>query len=167
MQAAGAQRGADSEFLAAIHGARQQQIGHVGTGNQQQEADCGEEHQQKRPNVADNLFAQASHGNRNGRFLPGIFSGQLAGDAGHLGPGLRQSYAGSQASNHVQPAGVAGSRGVRVGVQRNPDGHDPGGWILKILRQDTDHRDRLVVERNDPADDFRVSGEIAAPEIVA
>ena len=63
--AAGAERGADRDFLAAAERAREQQVADVGTGDQQDEADRRQQHDQRPADVADDVLLQ-----RNDRRAP-------------------------------------------------------------------------------------------------
>ena len=56
--AAGADRGADRDLALPAGGADQQQVGDVGAGDQQHEADRAEQHQQRRPHVPHELSLQ-------------------------------------------------------------------------------------------------------------
>ena len=59
--ATGADSGADGDLAAASDSAGQQQVGHVGAGDQQDEADGADQHQQRGADVLDHGFAQRVH----------------------------------------------------------------------------------------------------------
>ena len=56
--AAGSQGGADGKLALAAGGAHQQQVGHVGAGDQQHQADGAQQHEQRFAGVADDRVAQ-------------------------------------------------------------------------------------------------------------
>ena len=68
--APGAERGADRDLLAAAERAREQQVADVGAGDQQHEADGGEQHHQRRADVADDVVLQRTSASRPSRRWP-------------------------------------------------------------------------------------------------
>ncbi len=68
--AAGAERGADRHLLAAAEGAREQQVADVGAGDQQHQADGGEQHHERRADVADDVLLQRAPASRPSRRSP-------------------------------------------------------------------------------------------------
>jgi hypothetical protein len=54
-----AQGGADGDLLVASGGAREQQVGDVGAGDQQNQRDGAEQHQQGAADIADHVLPQA------------------------------------------------------------------------------------------------------------
>ena len=61
VRAAGAQRGAHRELAVPGLGSGQQQVGEVGAGNQQHEADRGLQHPDGAAGAADDLFLHRLH----------------------------------------------------------------------------------------------------------
>ena len=88
--AAGAERGADGDFLAAHRRAHQQQVGDVGARDQDDDGDGREQRQQRRPDARDDAFLQADDFSGFVRAVLGILHRQPFGDGLHLGAGLLQ-----------------------------------------------------------------------------
>ena len=58
---AGAERRPHGEFLVASFGAGQQQVGHIGTGDEEHETDCREQHPQHLADAADHGLCELHH----------------------------------------------------------------------------------------------------------
>ncbi len=82
------QGGAKGKLARAAHRSRQQQIGHVGAGDQQQEGDGGEQHQEEGLDVAHHVFLHGEEGDADVLVGFGIFQGEIVRDGVHVGLGL-------------------------------------------------------------------------------
>ena len=60
--AAGADGRAHRQLALPAHGARQQQVGDVDAGHQQDDAHRGHQHDERMPHVADDVLVQGDHG---------------------------------------------------------------------------------------------------------
>ena len=117
--AAGADGGADGE-LALAHGrARQQQVRHVGAGDEQNETNRAFEHQQFEPGVAHHGFAHGKYADAFGFIHPlRIGPAELLADYFHFGAGLFDGDAGLEARGHGEIVALIGA--LRIGLQRRP-----------------------------------------------
>ena len=74
----------------------------VRAGNQQQETDGGEQHQQQRFDIADNILLHRHQSDANGFVGIGKGRGQIARDDVHIGFSLLQRYARFQPSDDAR-----------------------------------------------------------------
>ena len=87
--ASGADRRAHDDLAAARRGARQQQIGDVGAGDEQHEAHRAEQHEQRLPRRADDGLMERRDAHALVAVAARVLGGQPGGDAGHLRLGSR------------------------------------------------------------------------------
>ena len=120
----GAQRGADRNFFLAGHGARQQQIGHVGAGDQQDAGDRAEQDQQGAARVADHLLLQRDDAESQaaiGRIVLRMIVAQAGGERIHFGLGLGRGDAGLEFADDVVVLVVAVLGGIGLHRKRQQD----------------------------------------------
>ena len=184
--ARGAERQAYAQLVAPRRRAREQQVGDVGAGDEQHEAD--DDHQRgERPLIAS---AQSRAAGRRRvereRFLQVVLLVVLApvlrhGGLAHLRLDAAQRrlrrlerLVGSQTDHHVQPPVRAAierallAANERLGAERDGDverapdvdAEEPG-------RRDADDRERHAFDHERPADDVRRAAEAPLPEGVA
>ena len=156
---------ADGEFTLAAGGADEQQICHVGAGDEQDEADGSEEDEERRAHVADDAVAQGFDG--EAFFWPHrafrVAAAELVGGDVELGVGLGEGYAGLEASGGEEEVALVGA--VGVDLEGQPDvGFGVGD---EGLAEDSDDGVWLVAEREGAADDVGIASEFALPEAVA
>ena len=145
--AAGAQRGADGHLAAARGGARDQQAGHIGAGDQHDEAHRHHQHQQGRAYAAHHAVLQQVGVDAHGVVGRGILLLEALRDGVEVGAGGGQRDVGLQAGEDMEAgarsaieelaAGLA-ERGedlaleVRVGVAEAGRHHADDGVRLAI-----------------------------------
>ena len=162
--AARAQRRADRELFLTSEGAREQQVGDVGAGDQQDEADGAEQHQQRTADVADDLLVQRHDAERQaaiGRIDVRKVAPQPGGDGVHLGLRGGGAGAGLELGENVVVLAGADGGSVRRERQRQEDlavlGDPKRRHHLARQResfgQHADDLERLSVERHRPSDD--------------
>ena len=103
----GAHGRAHGEFLAASDRAREEQIGDVGAGDKQNEADCTEQNEKQRANFADDAFTKRTEHNGDGVVFFRIGVRELSGDARHLRFCLIGRDTLCQAAEDIEPAKAA------------------------------------------------------------
>ncbi len=118
--AAGTHGGADGEFALAAGGAHEQEIGDVGAGDEQHEADRAEKDQQRlaragNDGVAQRLHAEAVFGSHVVRVAAAV----LVGGQFELGIGLGKGHAGFQPAGGQEVVAVIGA--VGIDLEGNPD----------------------------------------------
>jgi hypothetical protein len=164
---AGTQGGAHGKFAAAGDGARQEQVGDVGAGDQQHGGD-GAQHQQERiPERARDRLAQVAHGDADIPVAVGVLLGDLAGDDRQLSADVIDGAARGGARD--DPGVIAYDAALhQVRARLEPDGGpDVGGPEFEGGRHDADHRVGLAVEGDGVVQDAPVSGEALLPGGVA
>ncbi len=126
--ASGAQRQAHGGFLLSRHAAREQQIGDIDAGDQQQQADRGKQHQQRRVRMPGDLIAQRHQFQRHAAVRVGMIACLASGISIHLDLRLSQADAGFHAPDRDQPSliarlpvGPARAVILRAKRQRQPD----------------------------------------------
>ena len=147
------------EFLMPSFRAHQEQVRHVPAGDEQHDADGGQENPQDLPDVADHVIGQRAHvrlqlQSRKGRR-------EKRDHARHIGVGLGQRDARLQPGERLKPE--ADSAG-RVDVQRHRQ-HDVGTGAQKLERrgQHADHFARPAIDHERLADDVLGTTEPALP----
>ncbi len=168
------QRGADGDFLFASRRARQQQVGHVGAGDQQDQRDRAEQHQQRAAHVAHHLLLQADHVHAEaGAAL--VFDADAAGDDVDIGLRLLHGDARLEADEDVVVFVAAALCRVRAQRQRQKDvhlvhrpfrGHDLG-VEQKAALEHARHSEWVSVEGDALADDGGIGVEQPLPGAVA
>ena len=171
MQAAGAQRAADGELLAAAFDADQQQIGDIGAGDQQDHADRAHEHPEDAADVTDNIALEGTNvgayarvfeeldaetgwsrkGSHNDRQHASNVSVDLLDGDGWLEPG------------ESLIAEIAKMRFVTVKLERDDYARIFPVQEVKSLRQDADNLAVLAVHDNVSAHDGSIAAKLAAP----
>ena len=112
--ASGAESCAHGDFALPRRGARELQIGHVGARNQQDEADCAQQRQQRWARLAGDFFVQRDQ--RGADALVGVWElrRQARGQSVHFRACLFERDAGLQPPPHHHHAELAALRGARV-----------------------------------------------------
>ncbi len=154
---------ADGHFATAADGACQEEIGDVGTGDQEDEADGAGEHQDGRANVADEGLADGFHAEA---LIVGQGGGELAAEVGcgdlEAGFGLIHGHAGFQAAADGEV--VALVLGIGIELKGYPD---IGGWTefaeVEGGPDDADDDVGIAAEGDGFAEDLRVTGKAALP----
>ena len=119
--AAGADRDAQRDLPLAAGAANERQVRDVRAGDQQHTQDGTEEHEQRRPDVADQDVAQPAERDAELRVRAGIRARQPRGDAVHLAPRRLQAHAAGQPSKDRRIAAVAAALRVLVAGQPHAD----------------------------------------------
>ena len=97
---AGAEGGADGDFFLASGGAGEQEVGDVGAGDEQHEADRAEQHEHGAADIAYDHFLDADDGHAEGA-VPLAFDAHATGDGVDFGLGLLDRDAGLEAGHEV------------------------------------------------------------------
>ena len=156
---------ADSDLAPPRGAAREQQIGDVGTGHQQEKADGAHQHFEGLLDRSRQLLAQ-----RKNRRPPAAIENRIGllkaiAESIHLGAHLRNGDAGPYGGNHYEEAAVIDARVGGVYAERDPD---IGRAVhhAKSRRHHSHHGVILIVQANNLAGHLAVRAE-AAPEAVA
>src|ERR1700722_13506325 len=99
--AAGAERGADGEFLMTAFGANEHQVGNVGACDEEHNADAAHQDPEELAHVADDIAHEGAHSGTEARLLK-----QLDAEAG------RGGEAGPNDGDHARDVGVCGFEGL-------------------------------------------------------
>ena len=128
--AAGAERSPDRDLLAAAERAREQQVARRCAGDQQHQPHRGQQHHQRRPDVADDRLAERDHGGAPAGVRLRVRLLQPLGDDLQLRRRLRDVHARPQPGDRLLVVVLAyGALGVGE-AQGNPDlaaGREPRG----------------------------------------
>jgi len=102
--ARGAESGADGHFLLASDGAREEETGDVGAGNEKNKGNGPIEDEQWAASVANNLFEERKDAEGEatvGRIEVGVLLAEAGGDGVHFGLGLLDGNTGLEARDNV------------------------------------------------------------------
>ncbi len=164
--AAGPESGADRDLPLSRRRAREQHVGDVGAGDQEDERHRRQEHEERRPDVSDHGLLERSDGH------VAVGAGELLlqapGDRRHLGPREVERRPALQAREHPEalPSAVGGAGSEDVGRpelgSRRPERRE-----VEALRHDPDDRVGLAVQVHRLPEDLRVAGIAPLPEAVA
>ena len=168
--AAGAERGAHHHFLLPAQQPGEGEVGGVGAGQQQHQADGAEEDPERRPETAHQLLAHRHHrhrhaGDRRGRVLAlqaGVDGADVCLRLANGDPRLQLA----EEAHHAK--GAAGDGRLRGAERTRRGGHEDARLvgILGQRRQHADDQDRFVVHAQPPADDARIAAEAVAPVVI-
>ncbi len=155
--------GADGEFPTPPGRARQQQVRHVGAGDQQHEADRSEQHEKDALDAADDVFLEGHEGDPRPLVRLRVRRLQVPRDPVHVRAGLLRGHPRAQATDdagpHADPAVAKGL--IRPLSDRYVDvrfvGHGRTG------RRHADDGVGLAVERDALARDVLRHRELALP----
>ena len=103
-ETAGAERRPHRQLALPRRRARQEQVGDVGAGDEQHEADRAGQRAERRPHGADQLFPKRHHVRGPAGIAIGELGRQTRREAIHVGPRLREIDAGRQAGHRNQPS---------------------------------------------------------------
>ena len=164
--AGGAERAAHRHLAFARRRAREQQVGDVGAGDQQDEADGAEKHQHGLADVADHRLVERDRGEVEPLVAVRILRGEALADGLHLGSDVLEWNArlGPADGSEVPRAALAGGE-VRVVGDRHPD--DPAGRVGEALRHHPHDLGRYAVDRDLLPDRVVAAAEALAPQPVA
>ena len=163
-QTAGAERGANRDLFAADRSSDEQQVGHIGTGDQDERADGRKNDEERRADMLDDVRVQTDHFGAliGARFR--VLSGEPLGDGLHFtrcpidgDPGLRRAITPRKCAPRVALAGFSASG------RQNSD--SPGN--VKLGRHDTNDGDRGAIQADALSEDLRVAVEAPLPQAVA
>ena len=140
--ALGAEAGAHRDLPPPPLGAGEHQVGDVGAGDEQHEADGAEQEQQRRARVAHHLLVQREEDHRVRLWVRvvGVREGLLpAGQQGRHAVARRgERLAGGEPADDVRGSDRRGRRVGRVELQRHPH-LDAGVGDVEAGRRDADH----------------------------
>ena len=126
-RAAGAERGADGDFLVALRGSRQHQARHVDTRHEQDDSDRAEQHEEGEAKVAEDVVEQC-RGRPGAAVLPGTrapLAGVTSSSPRACGDGGEIRFRGAR--SRERPALLArGAEPMRAAVMR-PSGNPSDG----------------------------------------
>ena len=149
-------------------GTHQQQVGDVGAGNHQQQADGGKQDEDRLAHVADGRVVEAPH---DGRESPGHvaapFPFELPRQARQLAGQLLRRDARSKAGDQVDLAPRRIAKGA-VGRHRTRwSPHLDAPRVVDARRHDADDRERLLVHVQPSADNVAARAVAPPPQPVA
>jgi hypothetical protein len=110
-RAAGAERRPDADFALPCGGAREQEIGDIDARDEQHQQHGADQHEQRRPNLADHQLLQRKDHHGTGGIALRLFFLQLGVDPAHLAVGLIERDAVAQPPDRV---GRAAARAARI-----------------------------------------------------
>ena len=172
--AARAERGAEGELRAPRRAAREQQVGHVGAGDQQDQADGAEQQDQRRASVLDDVVLQRDDPNPHLRGgVLGELLAELRRDSIHLRLGLGQRHVAPDPAEHGEEGEVPRRGLLVVELDRREElrvGHEEplGGQVQPEARwQDPDHLVGDAVYLDRASHQAGVAAVAAEPEPVA
>ena len=117
-----AERRAKRHLVLPRRRAREQQVRHVGAGDEQDEPDGAEERHERRLRVLDDIVLERHDPDAHvGRLVHGVLLPELPGDAVHLGLRLLERHARLQPAEDGEEREVARRRLAVVESQRLPD----------------------------------------------
>ena len=167
-----AERRPHRQLALARDRARQQQVGHVGAGDEQDEKDGAHQREQRRPHVGDEVLANRLHVEVQARgLLGGESRSQLVRDAIDVRLRFGNRDARLEAADDADADVVAvalrevdaeGCPEVRPRVDAGARAEQQLGARL----QHADHFNPLHPELDDLADDFRIAAVVTLPELV-
>ena len=166
--APGAEGDADRELAGPAARAREEEVGHVGAGDEEDERDRAEEDEEERPHVSDHRVGERHQARAGALVGVGIGEGETARDAVEVGLRLRDRHAGSQPPDAVDAE--AGAAVLQERVLPLPDRHVDVAALevphdeVEARRQDADDGEVLAVEEEAAADDVGIAAELALPE---
>src|SRR5215510_9079965 len=163
-EASRAQRRAHGEFLAPRLATRKREIGHVGAGDEQDEADRAQQQPERSANIAHHFIQQRRDEDGHLVVLDGILAPQRGGDLIDLRLRLFDGNALFQAPHHHQEV-VATLSLIFRQARRRPDFVSRGK--LKLRRRNADDRMRFSVELDGFSDDRFLAAKAATPQTVA
>ena len=122
-------------FMPAGARARQQQVGHIRTADEEHSADCAQKHHERRAGAACRDIRQRLDGRRPTRVASRLLQFQLRREGGQLGPGVKHRRAWRKTSNALVVANLPLARadwskerqirpGIRALGKRKPARHD-------------------------------------------
>ena len=159
----------DGQLLATRESTRQEQIGDVRAGDEQDEGDRREQHDQRLADIADNQLLERNHGRAPAGVVLRILALETRGDDVELGARLRDGGVRLEPRDHLGVV-IVPDRAFSVRVcerdQKIP-GRQPPRRDGKPRRQHTNDGVALAVERERTAEDVRRSAELVLPEPVA
>ena len=164
-----AQGRAHGDLLATAQGAGEEEVADVGAGDEQDEADCRQQHQERGAHPSHHLFLERDHGAAPARVFLRVLLLQPPRDDLDLalGPGKIRPW--SQPGDGLQVVVLAhGAIGVGE-PQGNPDlagRREPRGHA-ETFGHDPDDRVRLAIQLQGPAEDVRRGAHLRVPEPVA
>ena len=155
--------------MAPGRGAREDEVGDVGAGDQQHEPDRAKQ-QPERPlgRRADHAVGERIRGDAQRGVRVGILAAQTRGDAVQLSTRGRERCRRGQPAEHDERVTAAAPRvqPLRPGeVERLPYLH-VGGRQLELRRHHADDFDGRLVELNRLADNAAIAAEPLAPQSV-
>ncbi len=162
--ARGAQGSADRDLALARRHAGEQEIGHVGTRDQQDHAHGHHENQQGRPNGLDHPVLEQHEVHAPSRVVVRVLLLEPLGDAGDLRLRALQGHPVREPADDAEVVGTP-LLGIDLHGERHP-GLGVAVREVEALGGDADHGVRLAVEGQPPADDPGVGAEAALPEAV-
>jgi hypothetical protein len=170
--AAGAERRPQRKIVLAPRNACEQQAGHVGARDQQDQADGAHQDAEHRPHATGQLVAQRHERHRRGLVLGGELAAQLGMDRIDVGARRVERRAGLEPPDGLQMLAAAAAIGDRpvVADERPHLGaliEAFGDERLEGWRHHADDREWPIVHRDHPSDGGRIGAEPAAPEAVA
>ena len=169
-----AERGADGELALTPGAARQEKVGDVGSGDEQDEPDRRRQHEERRPHAGDHFRLQRDETHEGGRERRGRIG--AGGRRRLVAPGRRRTFRFCLRHRHTvfQPADGAEHHHEHLArlLRRNVDRHRRPEHALVIGKvegrgQDADDGELAVVERDGLADDVGAAPELARPQLLA
>ena len=160
---------AGGQLVPALAGPRRHEIRDIGARDEEDEHYRGHEQRQRRPEISDEMIAQAAHAGvpaALGAVILRMFALQLESQPMEIGSGLLESDAGLHAGDHLPTVVAPGSRRPRVDRQRDPELGIRAGEA-QVRRHHADDFARAPVEREACAHDIGIRAEPPRPQAEA
>src|SRR5882672_346322 len=159
------QRSSNGDFLSPRQSLREHKISDVGASDEQNENNRAQQHQQCRPNVTNQLFAQRYNRGAPPLIVFRILLLETLGDAAEFGLSLANIHARFEPGNdHVIVIAANHPLLIRP-TKRNP-GLRPTRQA-KVFGHHTDYRIGLRINGDVPSDNGGIGSKMIAPKFVA
>jgi hypothetical protein len=160
---AGSQGDTRGELVLPIGRSGQQQVGHVGAGDQQHEPNRAQQHEKGRTPGAHHLLVEGHEPDPNSPVLVGVVLLEAGGDRIHVGLSALERDVALQTGD--DPEGVAApTTGVRpIDAKRSQDLWIPDDGEIESGRKHTDDRGGLGVQGDRPPQHVAIAREAPLP----
>ena len=158
---AGAQGAPHRQLAGPRRHTHQQKIGYIYANDQQQETNCAEQHQQRRPYLADDMRVERNNRNVLTHERTGLLEVQPVHDRAQFALSPGDTSARPQPADHPEVVRGAAGRGLAQSSHRQPD--FGLGRITEAARHHADDGHGITTDSQGAADDFRVAAVSALP----
>ena len=159
----GAQGSSQSDFATPRGRSCEQEVGHVRTGDQEQDSRSAEEDQDCRAEIPHHRILERSRRDSVAAVRAGILLLQPVGDDSHFPPRRFHGRTGSHAAEDVEDSHTPGKHLV---VDADGEPYQRRSREVEPRRRHADHGDRAAFHRHGLSDDVGIAAEPVLPERV-